>query len=243
MMTELNLLDDSADNTLLDADTLAVSELIKDREIPRFITIEGPIGVGKTTLAKRLAESFNYETMLERAEENPFLAGFYKNRRQNALATQLSFLFQRAQQIQDMRQQDLFSPVRISDFLIEKDRLFARANLDDNEFNLYEQVYSQITIDAPKPDLVIYLQAPVDALMDRILQRGISVERSIDRDYLELLNEAYSEFFLYYDDAPLLIVNCADIDFINNDDHYLTLIDYMLNVRGGRHYFNPTIFS
>jgi deoxyadenosine/deoxycytidine kinase len=242
-MNELNLLDDNTDNTLLDADTLAVSELIKDRELPRFITIEGPIGVGKTTLAKRLAESFNYETMLERAEENPFLAGFYKNRRQNALATQLSFLFQRAQQIQDMRQQDLFSPVRISDFLIEKDRLFARANLDDNEFNLYEQVYSQITIDAPKPDLVIYLQAPVDALMDRILQRGISVERSIDRDYLELLNEAYSEFFLYYDDAPLLIVNCSDIDFINNEDHYLTLIDYMLNVRGGRHYFNPTIFS
>jgi deoxyguanosine kinase len=242
-MTEFNFLDDNSGNELLDADTLAVTELIKDREIPRFITIEGPIGVCKTTLAKRLAESFNYETLLERPEENPFLAGFYKNRRQNALATQLFFLFQRAQQIQDMRQQDLFSPVRISDFLIEKDRLFARANLEDNEFALYEQVYSQITIDAPKPDLVIYLQAPVDALMDRILKRGISEERNIDRDYLELLNEAYSEFFLYYDDAPLLIVNCADIDFINNDDHYLTLIDYMLNVRGGRHYFNPTIFS
>ncbi|MDG1293614.1 MAG: deoxynucleoside kinase [Pseudomonadales bacterium] len=242
-MTEFNFLDENAGNELLDADTLAVTELIKDREIPRFITIEGPIGVGKTTLAKRLAESFNYETLLERAEENPFLAGFYKNRRQNALATQLFFLFQRAQQIQDMRQQDLFSPVRIADFLIEKDRLFARANLEDNEFALYEQVYSQITIDAPKPDLVIYLQAPVDALMDRILKRGISEERNIDRDYLELLNEAYSEFFLYYDDAPLLIVNCADIDFINNDDHYLTLIDYLLNVRGGRHYFNPTIFS
>ena len=242
-MTEFNFFDDNPGNELLDADTLAVTELIKDREIPRFITVEGPIGVGKTTLAKRLAESFNYETLLERPEENPFLASFYKNRRQNALATQLSFLFQRAQQIQDMRQQDLFSPVRISDFLIEKDRLFARANLEDNEFALYEQVYSQITIDAPKPDLVIYLQAPVDALMDRILKRGISEERNIDRDYLELLNEAYSEFFLYYDDAPLLIVNCADIDFINNDDHYLTLIDYMLNVRGGRHYFNPTIFS
>ena len=242
-MTEINFFDDNPANELLDADTLAVTELIKDREIPRFITVEGPIGVGKTTLAKRLAESFNYETLLERPEENPFLASFYKNRRQNALATQLSFLFQRAQQIQDMRQQDLFSPVRISDFLIEKDRLFARANLEDNEFALYEQVYSQITIDAPKPDLVIYLQAPVDALMDRILKRGISEERNIDRDYLELLNEAYSEFFLYYDDAPLLIVNCADIDFINNDDHYLTLIDYMLNVRGGRHYFNPTIFS
>jgi len=242
-MTEFNFFDDNPGNELLDADTLAVTELIKDREIPRFITVEGPIGVGKTTLAKRLAESFNYETMLERPEENPFLAGFYKNRRQNALATQLFFLFQRAQQIQDMRQQDLFSPVRISDFLIEKDRLFARANLEDNEFALYEQVYSQITIDAPKPDLVIYLQAPVDSLMDRILKRGISEERNIDRDYLELLNEAYSEFFLYYDDAPLLIVNCADIDFINNDDHYLTLIDYMLSVRGGRHYFNPTIFS
>jgi len=242
-MTEFNFFDDNLGNELLDADTLAVTELIKDREIPRFITVEGPIGVGKTTLAKRLAESFNYETLLERPEENPFLAGFYKNRRQNALATQLSFLFQRAQQIQDMRQQDLFSPVRISDFLIEKDRLFARANLEDNEFALYEQVYSQITIDAPKPDLVIYLQAPVDALMDRILKRGISEERNIDRDYLELLNEAYSEFFLYYDDAPVLIVNCADIDFINNDNHYLTLIDYMLNVRGGRHYFNPTIFS
>ena len=180
-MTEFNFFDDNPGNELLDADTLAVTELIKDREIPRFITVEGPIGVGKTTLAKRLAESFNYETMLERPEENPFLAGFYKNRRQNALATQLFFLFQRAQQIQDMRQQDLFSPVRISDFLIEKDRLFARANLEDNEFALYEQVYSQITIDAPKPDLVIYLQAPVDSLMDRILKRGISEERNIDR--------------------------------------------------------------
>lgn len=242
-MTELNPLDKPFESGMLDTDNLGIGELIKDREIPRFITIEGPIGVGKTTLAKRLADSFNYETMLERAEENPFLASFYKNRRQNALATQLFFLFQRAQQIQDMRQQDLFSPVRISDFLIEKDRLFARANLEENEFKLYEQVYSQITIDAPKPDLVIYLQAPVDVLMDRILQRGISVEQSIDRDYLELLNEAYSEFFLYYDDAPLLIVNCAEIDFINNDGDYLTLIDYMLNVRGGRHYFNPTIFS
>jgi deoxyadenosine/deoxycytidine kinase len=142
-----------------------------------------------------------------------------------------------------MRQQDLFSPVRISDFLIEKDRLFARANLDDNEYKLYEQVYSQITIDAPKPDLVIYLQSPVDVLMDRISKRGRNIEQSIDRNYLELLNEAYSEFFLYYDDAPLLIVNCTEIDFINNENDYLSLIDYLLNVRSGRCYFNPTIFS
>ncbi len=226
-----------------ETESSALGEILQGRELPQFITIEGPIGVGKTTLAKQLAESFNYETMLERAEENPFLESFYRNRRQNALATQLFFLFQRAQQIQEMRQHDMFSPIRVADFLIEKDRLFARANLSDNEYQLYEQVYSQITIDAPSPDLVIYLQAPVDVLMERILQRGIGIEQSIDRQYLELLNEAYSEFFLYYDDAPLLIVNCAEIDFINNHDDYLTLIDYMLNVRGGRHYFNPTIFS
>lgn len=236
-------LQDAAIEHPLDSEHSILNDIINGRQLPSFITVEGPIGVGKTTLAKRLAASFNYETMLERAEENPFLESFYKNRRQNALATQLFFLFQRAQQIQDMRQRDMFSPVRVSDFLIEKDRLFAKANLDDNEYSLYNQVYSQITIDAPKPDLVIYLQAPVDTLMDRISQRGISVERSIDREYLELLNQAYSEFFLYYDDAPLLIINCSDTDFIHNESDYTTLIDYMLNIRGGRHYFNPTIFS
>ena len=223
--------------------TSAVQSIIDGRDIPPYIAVEGPIGVGKTTLAKRLAESFNYSTLLEKPEENPFLEGFYKNRRQNALATQLFFLFQRSKQIQEVRQQDMFAPVRIADFLIEKDRLFARANLDDNEFNLYEQVYSQITIDSPKPDLVIYLQAPIDVLMDRILERGIQVEQNIEREYLEILNEAYSEFFLYYDDAPLLIVNCTEFDFINQESEYLTLIDYMLNVGAGRHYFNPTIFS
>ena len=220
-----------------------LASIIKDREIPGFITVEGPIGVGKTTLAKRLANAFNYETMLEQAEQNPFLGSFYKNRRQNALATQLFFLFQRAQQIQEMRQHDLFSPVRIADFLIEKDQLFAKVNLDDNEFALYQQVYAQLTIDAPKPDLVIYLQAPVDVLMRRIAQRGVNIERAIDREYIEMLNQAYSEFFLYYDDAPLLIVNCTDINFNANQDDFLALVDYMLNIRGGRHYFNPTIFS
>ena len=230
------------------ADAMAITAnqleaIVKDRPLPGFITVEGPIGVGKTTLAKHLAAAFNYEILLERAEENPFLGKFYKNRRQNALATQLFFLFQRAQQIQEMRQHDLFSPVRVADFLIEKDQLFAKVNLDDNEFSLYQQVYSQLTIDAPKPDLVIYLQAPVNVLMERISQRGVSIERSIDREYIETLNQAYSEFFLYYDDAPLLIVNCSDIDFNSNQDDFLALIDYMLNIRGGRHYFNPTIFS
>lgn len=217
--------------------------LIEGREVPRYLAVEGPIGVGKTTLAKRLASCFNYEIMLERAEENPFLGQFYKNRNQNALATQLFFLFQRAQQIQDMRQQDLFSPVRVADFLMEKDRLFAKINLSEDEFKLYQQVYAQMTIDAPTPDLVIYLQAPVDTLMQRINNRGLSIEQTIDREYIELLNQAYSEFFLYYDDAPTLIINCAEMDFAENDNDFLALIDYMLNIKNGRHYFNPTIFS
>ncbi len=220
-----------------------LTSILKDRSIPGFITIEGPIGVGKTTLAKKFAQSFNYETLLERAEENPFLGEFYRDRRQNALATQLFFLFQRAKQIQSLRQQDLFSPVRVSDFLIEKDDLFAKLNLDENEYKLYKQVYTQLTIDAPTPDLVIYLQAPVDILMERISRRGIQIERNINKEYIEQLNQAYSEFFLYYDNAPLLIINCADIDFISNEDDYLALIDYMLNIKVGRHYFNPTIFS
>ncbi len=217
--------------------------LLETRDVPKYIAIEGPIGVGKTTLAKRLATCFNYEILLERAEENPFLAQFYKNRHQNALATQLFFLFQRAQQIQDMRQQDLFSPVRVADFLIEKDQLFAKINLSEDEYKLYQQVYAQMTIDAPVPDLVIYLQAPVDILMQRINSRGISIEQTIDRDYIETLNQAYSEFFLYYDGAPTLIINCAEMDYISNDNDFLSLIDYMLNIKNGRHYFNPTIFS
>ena len=226
-----------------DSNKSALDDIVRGRNIPQLITVEGPIGVGKTSLAKKLADSFNYETLLEAAEENPFLESFYKNRRQNALATQLFFLLQRAQQIQNMRQKDLFSPVHVADFLIEKDRLFARANLNNDEFKLYQQVYSQLTINSPKPDLVIYLQSPIDVLMDRIYQRGRKSEQNIERDYLELLNEAYSEFFLYYDDAPLLIVNCSEIDIINNHNDYLKLIDYLLDIQSGRHYFNPTIFK
>ena len=216
---------------------------LKGRTPPSFIAVEGPIGVGKTTLAKKLAASFNYGTLLEDAEENPFLEKFYRNREQQALATQLFFLFQRAQKIQDMRQADIFSPVRVADFLVEKDPLFARVNLDRDEYELYEKVYQQLTIDAPKPDLVIYLQASTDVLLSRIEHRGLAYETGIERGYLERLNEVYSEFFLYYDDAPLLIVNASEIDLAHSEADYKHLVDYLLDIRSGRHYFNPTFFG
>ena len=212
-----------------------------DRQLPQLIAIEGPIGVGKTTLTKRLAETFGREMLLEQAERNPFIERFYQNPRQSALATQLFFLFQRAQQIQDLRQGDLFSPAHITDFLIAKDRLFARINLDTDEYALYEKVYDQLTLDAPLPDLVIYLQAPTDVLMQRVRQRGIGYEQSIEYGYLEKINAAYSEFFLYYDDAPLLIVNAAQSDFANNESDFALLLDRIGSIRHGRHFFNPSI--
>jgi deoxyguanosine kinase len=221
----------------------AINIDLKGRTPPSFIAIEGPIGVGKTLLAKRLANSFNYQTLLEDAQDNPFLEKFYSNRKQAALATQLFFLFQRAQKIQDMRQADIFEPVRVSDFLIEKDPLFARINLDRDEFLLYEKVFQQLTIDAPRPDLVIYLQASTDVLLSRIDSRGLPHEQAIDRAYLERLNEVYSEFFLYYDGAPLLIVNASEIDLVNGESDYHHLVDYLLDIRSGRHYFNPTFFG
>ncbi len=215
---------------------------LDDQTLPRYIAIEGAIGVGKTTLARQLAQTFNYQVLLEQAEDNPFLERFYQNQKNAALATQLFFLFQRSQQIEDLRQDDIFEPVRVADFLMEKDRLFARINLDDDEFQLYDKVYQQLTIDAPKPDLVIYLQASVDVLNQRIQTRGINYEQKISSEYLQSINEAYSEFFLYYDEAPLLIVNADELDVVNRQQDYNQLVDHLLTIRSGRHYFNPTFF-
>ncbi|MGH1485805.1 MAG: deoxynucleoside kinase [Cellvibrionaceae bacterium] len=214
--------------------------LYDSADLPRFVAIEGAIGVGKTTLAKQLAATFNYDTLLEEAEKNPFLERFYEDRVSHALPTQLFFLFQRAQQIQALRQDDLFQPVRVADFLIDKDPLFAQVTLDEDELKIYQQVYDQITIDAPKPDLVIYLQAPADVLLRRIKQRGISSEQSIDEEYLDTLNDAYTRFFHFYDESPLLIVNASEIDWVNNEESYQKLVDYLLNIKQGRHYYNPT---
>lgn len=205
----------------------------------RYIVVEGPIGVGKTSLARRLAESLGSELMLERAEDNPFLERFYRDPRAAALPTQLSFLFQRMRQLQELRQADIFRPVRVADFILEKDRLFAQLNLDDDELALYEQVYAHLAVDAPAPDLVVYLQAPVDVLMQRVSRRGIPFEQSIQREYLEHLADAYARFFHHYSRAPLLIVNAAEINLIDGDEDYQLLLEKMAGIRSGRHYFNP----
>lgn len=208
-------------------------------QVPRFIAVEGCIGVGKTTLARNLAQLFNYETLFEQPEQNPFLERFYRDPKSTALPTQLFFLFQRANQIQSLRQSDLFAPSRVADFLLDKDQLFARVTLDDDEFAIYRQVYEKLLIDAPQPDLVIYLQAPLNVLSERIRQRGVAAEQHISQEYLQALNDAYTEFFHYYDGAPLLIVNAQDLNLASNRDHFKQLVQYILTIKSGRHYYNP----
>ena len=213
---------------------------MKTTDIPhQFIVIEGPIGVGKTSLARRLCASLEAEAVLEQAAENPFLERFYRNPRDGALPAQLYFLFQRAQQLAALNQQDMFAPTRVADYLLEKDRLFARITLDDAEFGLYEQVYAKLDVQPPKPDLVVYLQAPVDVLLERIAKRGIRYEQQIERAYLERLNEAYARFFHEYEAAPLLIVNAASIDPINNQADYDELLAAIQRMKKGRLYYNP----
>ncbi|MEN9704130.1 MAG: hypothetical protein RLZZ393_9 [Pseudomonadota bacterium] len=205
----------------------------------RFIVVEGPIGVGKTSLVRKLAASLGAETVLEQADENPFLERFYRNPRVGALPAQLYFLFQRAQQLASLNQQDLFAPVRVADYLLAKDRLFARITLDDDEFRLYEQVHDKLAIEAPKPDLVVYLQAPANVLLERIARRGIGYEGLIDASYLERLNDAYARYFHEYEGGPLLIVNAATIDPINNAADYDELLTAITRTNRGRMYFNP----
>ncbi len=205
----------------------------------RYIAIEGPIGVGKTALAKRLAASLSAELVLEEVEENPFLERFYRDGRSAALPAQMFFLFARARQIEDMRQPDLFSDVRISDYLFTRDRLFAELNLDAEELKLYDQIAENLAVEAPVPDLVIYLQASVDVLMRRLARRDAPHDRFIERSYLERLTDAYARFFHAYDDGPLLIVNASQIDPVNNDTDYEQLFQQIERTTGGRHFFNP----
>lgn len=204
-----------------------------------FIAVEGPIGVGKTTLARKLSEVLGSELILEEAEENPFLERFYQDPKAGALPTQLYFLFQRTRQLQEVRQSDMFTPLRVADYLMDKDRLFARSTLDEEELRLYEQVYDNLTIDAPKPDLVIYLQAPVSVLSERIKKRGRSEEAPISQEYLQTICDAYTDFFYYYHESPLLIVNASGIDLVENEKDFEMLLEQIHATTSGRNYFNP----
>jgi deoxyadenosine/deoxycytidine kinase len=202
--------------------------------------VEGPIGVGKTTLAKRLAETFGAEPLLEQADENPFLERFYRDPRHNALPAQLFFLFQRARTLAGLKQGELFQPVRISDYLFAKDRIFAQLTLESDELALYDQVYERLAVGLPAPDLVVYLQAPVGVLARRVARRNIGYEQLMRREYLEQVVAAYAQFFHHYDDSPLLIVNASEINPLEREPDYANLVREIGKVRAGRHFFNPS---
>jgi deoxyadenosine/deoxycytidine kinase len=213
--------------------------LPEQQKLPGFLVVEGPIGVGKTSLVKRLADHFRGETLLEAAEENPFLQRFYENPKASAFPAQLFFLFQRSQQMNDLQQGDMFRQQLIADFMLEKDRLFAQINLDAEEMKLYEQVYSRMTLEAPAPDLVVYLQAPVDVLLERIRHRARPQERTIDRAYLQRLCDAYTEFFHFYDRSPLLIINAATINPLESEQDFNLLVEHICSEGPQRRYLNP----
>ena len=204
----------------------------------RYIVVEGPIGVGKTSLAGRLAERLSAEPLLEEPDANPFLPRFYRDMRRHALSTQLFFLFQRVNQVTELKQRDLFGRLTVADFLLEKDPLFARLTLDDAEFQLYTQIYSHLKVQAPQPDLVIYLQAPVDLLMERIERRGLKMERNISEAYLRRLADSYTQFFYQYDAAPLLIVNSVNLNFVDRPKDFDLLLEHIGHLRGPREFLN-----
>lgn len=212
--------------------------LRKDLDRFRYIAVEGPIAVGKTTLARKIADRLNGSLLLEDFESNPFLPRFYRDMHRWAFATQMFFLFQRVGQAADLKQRDLFEHPTVADFLLDKDPLFARLTLSDEEYALYQQVYSHLAPQASVPDLVIYLQAPADVLIERVKRRGLEMERGMSPDYLRLLAELYADYFHSYTQSPLLIVNSAHLNFADTPGHLDLLLEKVASMRGGREFFN-----
>jgi deoxyguanosine kinase len=205
----------------------------------RYLVIEGPIGVGKTSLTRLLAEEFGARTILEKPEDNPFLESFYLDRKKYAFQTQLFFLVNRFQQQKEIVQPQLFNQVTLADYLFAKDRIFASIALDDQELAVYEQIYTLLSGQIPTPDLVIFLQAKPEALLHRIRSRGNAYEKEIDLDYLKTLTEAYNYFFFHYDESPLLIIDTTEIDFVKRKEDLDQLIREIKQMKKGTWYFVP----
>ena len=204
----------------------------------RYIVVEGPIGAGKTSLARELAGVLHADPLFEQPEDNPFLARFYEDRARFALPTQLTFLFQRVDQLRSLAQLDLFRRPTVADFLFDKDPLFARLNLSDDEYALYEKIHAHLKPQVPLPDLVIYLQAPVPVLVERVQRRGTDYERPVEEAYLARVADAYTRFFYQYEGAPLLIVNSERLNFVDNPGHLALLLERIASMRGRREFFN-----